>query len=354
MTTERGSVSTPPVASQDTESDVGTLADELASRLVQAKSAQAKADALTNSIAGLEVDVIDADMNQVELPSGLSPDEAAAIGSLLARQRKLSAMLRIYGPGEPEEEDDSNLNARLREAYEALDLWLNAPTESVSKLPAHGARILLLAATIAALYGAWTWHPAVLALLVPVAAPIGLLLNRSDDRVWRRLGAKQRFERTKLPPPIDWEPDAVKARHEQVLEQIEAHAARLEAANAPVEDNEPVRTFGEISLEAVEVGHALESRAKRAGLDMEAMDATALNRLEAAGATSAARTTLRNQRDEKNRLTRESSDIRDATWRILNGRKTAIAGPLENLGTSSRFEDLESAIEALRRSHDIA
>ena len=332
---------------EQTPASTDDLADELTQRLSYAQELQRQADQLTDRIAELEVSVIAAEVRPFPDLKSLSPDDAANIGSLLVRQERLAGLLSALGPGDTTEvESDGNIAARLEEASSALDLWLHAPSESESKGAATGARLILLAATCAAIWGAIEYHPAVLALLIPVAAPIGLLLNRGDDKLWRRLGAKQRFTRTGVQPPREWDVDAVARRHEEIVQEMSTRErARERAAMLEIQSQsdatEATDNFAELSMQLVEVTQRLTARAERAKLDLDALTQDQRHILIEYGEQADSRSELEAQRKERARLSSEAGDIRDDIWRILNRRDCTPHG------TATTFDALRAGLQQL-------
>ena len=85
----------PDVAKAGTEDDIDfvELTQTLEEKLERAETLQTEADSLTDSIADLELQMIEAEMRQNNTVLGLSPDEAGVIGDLLERQALLQAQL---------------------------------------------------------------------------------------------------------------------------------------------------------------------------------------------------------------------------------------------------------------------
>ena len=339
----------PDVAKAGTEDDIDfvELTQTLEEKLERAETLQTEADSLTDSIADLELQMIEAEMRQNNPVLGLSPDEAGVIGDLLERQALLQAQLGATETQSEERQEDDLLSPRLKEAHEALDLWLNAPSEPESKVAAHGARIFLLIATCGAIYGAIEYHPAVLALLIPIAAPIGLLLSRGEDKTWRRLGAKRRFDNTRVEPPKEWEVADVESRMSALSKQInnleQAEARRLQAKQKAQDLSD--KDYAELTVELVEVEQMLYARCRRANVDPQAIDEEIREQLHLAALDVRANTDLNRQRKERTRLVNEASELSDAVWRTLNQHEATPGG------TSTQVDELRSGIEQLKVTH---
>ena len=74
------------------------------------------------------------------------------------------------------------------------------------------ARLGLLLACLATVALAATVHLAFLVLLVPVGGAMSFLLWTGQDRTWRRMGARRRFESLRLELPSTWTENAVRMR----------------------------------------------------------------------------------------------------------------------------------------------
>ena len=152
------------------------------------------------------------------------PDAAAARGieAALDRRRGLVARLARVHEGTREERD------RLREARAALQLWLEAPRDGSREGAAGRMRKALLGAALLVVVAALSVHPVLLVLLVPVAGAGSFLSWSGQDRAWRRMGARRRFDATRLAGPKRWEAAPVQER----LAAIEALIAQREAGAA--------------------------------------------------------------------------------------------------------------------------
>jgi hypothetical protein len=338
-----------PVIGQDTQSSGATLLAELSDRLEVAVSLQGKADIMTAEIAELELAEIETSLKPRERPEGLSPDELIQMGGLLERRDHLRQDVQGFGANAAKPVDENRRLQALVDAEASLTLWLYPPKKDEAKWPALGARILLLIATIAAIWGAITWHWAVLLLLIPVSAPIGLLLNRGDDKTWRRLGAKQRLERTGVDGPVDWEKDAVNARLASVAREVKLLEQRLAEAAMPklarAQDPEALdASYAELHLELVEVEQQLAARVRRHKLDLDLEDknSPALAAFTEAARTAGQRARLKELQRDRSRLSSEAAEVRDNIWRALRTQ-----GYLED-NTSASAAALAEAIGLLR------
>ena len=151
-------------------------------------------------------------------------DAAAARGieAALDRRRALEERLARVREGTREERD------RLREARAALVLWLEEPRGGARERAAGRMRKALLGVTLLVVAAALSVHLALLVLLVPIAGAGSFLSWSGQDRAWRRMGARRRFETTRLAGPERWEAAPVRER----LAAIEALIAERGAGTA--------------------------------------------------------------------------------------------------------------------------
>ena len=154
----------------------------------------------------------------------LTLDAATAreIAAALDRRRGLEERLARVHEGTKEERD------RLREAREALRLWLDAPQSGAGESTAGRMRKALLGVSLLVVVAALSVHLVLLVLLIPIAGAGSFLSWSGQDLAWRRMGARRRFEATRLARPERWEDPAVRER----LAAIDALVAAREAWDA--------------------------------------------------------------------------------------------------------------------------
>ena len=151
-------------------------------------------------------------------------DAAAARGieAALERRHALEERLSRVHEGAREERD------RLREARAALALWLGEPRGGSRARAAGRMRKALFGVTLLVVAAALSVHLVLLVLLVPIAGAGSFLSWSGQDRAWRRMGARRRFDATRLAGPQCWEAAPVRER----LAAIEALIAEGEAGAA--------------------------------------------------------------------------------------------------------------------------
>ena len=157
----------------------------------------------------------------------LTLDAATAreIAAALDRRRGLEERLARVHEGTKEERD------RLREAREALRLWLDAPQSGAGESTAGRMRKALLGVSLLVVVAALSVHLVLLVLLIPIAGAGSFLSWSGQDLAWRRMGARRRFEATRLARPERWEDPAVRERLAAIDALVAAREARDAAGN---------------------------------------------------------------------------------------------------------------------------
>ncbi|MEM7404841.1 MAG: hypothetical protein AAF458_06075 [Pseudomonadota bacterium] len=332
-------------------SDAAELPDDPVARaraeLQLCLAAQRDLSALSDDVAALEVECIEADLATGKSATGLdlSPQDAARLGTILSRRDALQAELQtLIGRKPADELSPDAQTARMEAGITALQNWLDAPHVQDSKKAATLARIVLLMATFIVGWGAWILHPALLLLLIPIAGPISLMLRRGENTEWRRMGARQKFEQTGLEIPAAWEQEPVEARVKTLSDQLE----RARSAPAQVEDitDEEARKdtrFAELSIEQVDIELALDKLLEKAGVTLETLTDKQHAALEQAAAGARARQRLEQIRKQHETLKRENEDRKDGIYRMLSAEGVAPPeGRADIAALSAGISELES------------
>ena len=157
----------------------------------------------------------------------LTLDAATAreVAAALDRRRGLEERLARVHEGTKEERD------RLREAREALRLWLESPQSGTGESTAGRMRKALLGVSLLVVVAALSVHLVLLVLLIPIAGAGSFLSWSGQDLAWRRMGARRRFEATRLARPERWEDPAVRERLAAIDALVAAREARDAAGN---------------------------------------------------------------------------------------------------------------------------
>jgi len=304
-------------------------ADAAREQLTLVMDGQRQLAKLAAQVASLEVDCIEADVGVGQSAAGLqlSPQDAAKLGILLARKHALEQELaKIVGKPESHQSDDELL-PRLDEAIEALGAWLEAPHVKESKRAATLARVVLLMGTFIVGWAAYIFHPALMVLIIPVAGPISLILRRGENTQWRRMGAKQRYERSRQTEPHEWQEEAVMERLEELKKERHKRANRaLTVADVKPNDEVLDERFAELTYEQVDIDLTLERALRAAGLNPDELDDAKLSALDRAAKAAQTRQQLEQVRKQRAALKQETERRKDDIFRFLSAQGFAPDG----------------------------
>lgn len=330
------SSSDPPklrVVSSD-DADLKDMLDPAAQardKLAQVVAANQKLASLAERIAELEVACIESDMGASQTASTLdmNPQDAVRLGTLIERKRALEDELNaLLGASKEPNAEPEDQETRRENATDALQAWLDAPQVKDSKRAATLARVVLLMAVIILGWAAYVLHPAMLVLVIPIAAPISMFLRRGENTAWRRMGAKQRFELTGLPGPELWEEEPAATRLDEIRKEL--HALRNRPAEIPgpgPDEDELDARYAELTYEQVDVELNLQRALDAIGRSsLDDLDESELDALDKAAGASRARKRLDLVIRERDSLKRESEDRKDEVYQFLSSRGAAPAG----------------------------
>ena len=311
-----------------------------ASKLAELRGHEERLEALRAKRTDLEVERIVARTALRAARNDSEPEvtggDAAAIVGALDRIRRLesqsSARLATAGAGS---RDD--LIARLRAGEEALGAWLDA--ERVEAGASSGGRIArqaLLLACLAIVALALAVHLAFLVLLVPVGGAMSFLLWTGQDRAWRRVGARRRFERLRLEAPAAWTADAVRERRRalaRIAEQVRERASAPGSEGAVEEPELPGA-----DLDAARSG--LRDALAAAGLDADRLDGPAEAALRAIARVHRAEQALKEVVEEMAGEREHADAIREPLYR--DPARDAAASPDHDAGTGLPAAGMEN------------
>ena len=219
----------------------------------------------------------------------MNPQDAVRLGTLIERKRALEDELNALLGADENNAEPEDQETRREDASDALQAWLDAPQVKDSKRAAMLARVVLLMAVIILGWAAYVLHPAMLVLVIPIAAPISMFLRRGENTAWRRMGAKQRFELTGLPGPELWEEEPVATRLDEIRKELHALRNRPAEIRRADEDELDAR-YAELTYEQVDVElnlqRALDAIGRSSLDDLDEPELDALNK--AAGASRGA------------------------------------------------------------------
>ena len=291
------------------------------SRLAELRGREERLEALRERRTDLEVERIVA---EVELRGALgearpevSGAKAGAIVDALDRVRRLeserSARLAFAEAGVRSHDE---LLARLRAGDDALGAWMAADREDAGSSSGRRiARRALLGACLAILALAFMVHLAFLVLLVPVGGAMSFLLWTGQDRAWRRMGARRRYDALRLEAPAAWTEDAVRERRRAlslIAERVRHRASIPEHDDA---DAEAVDWAVELDAARSDLRVALAA----ADLDESRLDESAEAELRALARVWRAERALEGVAEEVAGERDEAGAIRESLYRSLAG-----------------------------------
>ena len=189
------------------------------STLLELRAHEERLHALCARRIDLEVERIVAESELRAVRAGSGPEvpgaAAGAVVDALDRLRRLesshAARLAFIDTGARSHEE---LLQRLQAGDDALGAWLGADREGAGAGGRRTAKQVLLAVCFAILVLAFAVHLVFLVLLVPVGGAMSFVLWTGQDRAWRRMGARRRYESLRLEVPAAWTEDAVRERRD--------------------------------------------------------------------------------------------------------------------------------------------
>ena len=275
---------------------------------------------------------------RTEADPKVSGAQADAIVDALDRLRRLEsrhcAQLAYAGAGVRSQEA---LIERLRAGDDALGAWIEAGHGDEGAAGRRIAKQALLVVCLAILALAFAVHLAFLVLLVPVGGATSFLLWTGQDRSWRRMGARRRFERLRLEAPSSWTEVAVRERRRAlslIAEQVRERASTPVGDGADAEQ-EDVRA----DLDAARSD--LHDALAVAGLDKDRLDESAEAALRAVARVHRAGQALHGVVQEGERD--GAGEVRESLYRSL--AREGKAAPDGDASTGA----LEQGMEKLRR-----
>ena len=271
----------------------------------------------------------------------MSGRDAAAILDALDRLRRLEsrhcADLAFARAGVRTQEE---LIEHLLAADDALSAWLEADRGDAGA--SSGRRIakqVLLAICLAVLVLAFMVHLAFLVLLVPVGGAMSFLLWTGQDRSWRRMGARRRFERLRLEAPAAWNDEAVRERRRAVARLAEQVRER---ASLPREDDAGVEAR-DLHADLDAARSDLHDALAAAGLDAGRLDEPVEAALRAAARVRRSEHALQGVVEEMAGARDGAGAIRESLYRSL--ARNAEAAPDGDASAGA----LEAGLDRIRR-----
>lgn len=314
------------------------------SKLVELRGHEERMHALRNRRIDLEVERIVATTELrtmrteagAEIPGAAASSVIDALDRLRSLESRRAALLASAGG-----DDDTReaLLKRLQAGTDALGTWLDADRARAESRGMRIAMLGLLLACLAIVAIAATVHLALLVLLVPVGGAMSFLLWTGQDRAWRRMGARRRFESLRLELPSTWTEDAVRMRLRALSLAAEGLQRRETDGGDEEVDENPAIAPDDLEVARSELRAALAG----AGLPGDSVDETTEWRLRAVARAWRAGRALRGVAEDLSGERAGADAIRESIYRDLSR-----AGAAPPDGDAS-VDALEAGTDRVRR-----
>ena len=315
------------------------------SRLAELRGREERLEALRERRTDLEVERIVAEVELRGAGGEARPEvsgaKAGPIVDALDRVRRLeserSAHLAFAEAGVRSHDE---LLERLRAGDDALGAWMAADREDAGSSSGRRiARRALLGACLAILALAFMVHLAFLVLLVPVGGAMSFLLWTGQDRAWRRMGARRRYDALRLEAPVAWTEDAVRERRRALSLIAERVRHRASTPKDDDTDAEAVDWAAELDAARSDLRVALAA----ADFDESRLDESTEAELRALARVWRAERALEGVVEEVAGERDEAGAIRESLYRSLAGEGGSAAD-----GDASA-DALEAGLDKRRR-----
>ena len=228
---------------------------------------------------------------------------------------------------------------RLQAGDDALGAWLGSDREGAGAGGQRTAKRVLLLFCFAILALALAVHLAFLVLLVPVGGAMSFLLWTGQDRAWRRMGARRRFESLRLEVPAAWTEDAVRERRD-ALSLVAERVRERESAPGDEDDKaEKTRLSADLDTARSDLHEALAA----AGLAHDRFDQSTEARMRALARAWRAEQALQGIVEDLAGERAGAGEIRESIY-----RKLAREGEASPDGDAS-VDALEAGVERISR-----
>ena len=313
-------------------------------RLAELRGHEERLEALRARRTDCEVEriVAKAALRTARTDSGpeVSGPDAATIADALARLRRLESQYSAHRAfAEAGVRSGDEMIERLRAGDDVLGAWLAADRDDAGPARGRIAKQALLVACLAILALAFMVHPAFLVLLVPVGGAMSFLLWTGQDRAWRRVGARRRFERLGLDAPAAWTEDAVRERRRslaRIAEQVRERGSTL--------GSEGIDADGERLRAGVDAARSdLHDALAAAGLGADRLDGPTEAALRAVARVYRAEAGLQEVAEEVAGEREGAGAIRESLYRRLARDGVATTDGDASAGT------LEAGLQRVRR-----
>ena len=314
------------------------------STLLELRAHEERLNALRARRIDLEVEriVAESELRAVRADSARDIPGASAgtVIDALDRLRRLestrAAHVAFINTGARSHEE---LLQRLQAGDDTLGAWLGADREGAGAGGQRTAKRVLLLFCFAILALAFAVHLAFLVLLVPVGGAMSFLLWTGQDRAWRRMGARRRYESLRLEVPAAWTEDAVRERRDAL--SLVAERVRERESAPGEEDDKAEETRLSADLDTARTG--LHEALAAAGLAHDRLDQSTEARMRALARAWRAEQALQGIVEDLAGERAGAGEIRESIY-----RKLAREGEASPDGDAS-IDALEAGVERISR-----
>ena len=310
--------------------------------LAELRDREARLRALRSRRADLEVERIVAGVElRADRPgpdANVPGAAAAAIVDALDRLRRVEAGLtarRVLAAAGVRSDDEAM--DRLHAGDDALGAWLDADRDEAGAAVRRIAKQVLLVVCAGIVALAIGVHVAFLVLLIPAAGATSFLLWTGQDRAWRRVGARRRFERLRLEAPAAWTENAVHERRRALSRLAERIRERASACVEEGPEADEAHLEDDLESARSELREALAA----VGLDQDRLDERAEAALRATARVHRAEHALEGISAEMAEQREGAGAIRESLYRRL--AREGRAAPDGDASTDALEAGLERA-----------
>lgn len=253
------------------------------------------------------------------LDRSIDPALALRIGAALARRRELEQGTHSADGSRTGSPGDSVDGMRAGRA--ALQLWLDDTREPKPRGPALAAKITLLIATVVSIWAAIAVHPAFLILLLVVIGPVSFAMGRGQDKDWRRVGARRRYDMSGLAGIPDWNEAAVRIRMQELDDLLAASGGEDTLGSHPERQTDAVAEEEAVS-DIVGLDAAIAADLADAGLSDDDTRGEMGKWLRLVARADRSHRSLEQAKHDRGRLRSEAGELRDQLQQFLQSMGT--------------------------------
>ena len=292
-------------------------------RLRSLEACEEKLRALREQESELEVEHMAEDAAlrgaAARLDRSIDPALALRIGAALERRREMEQGTHTADGNDSGPSGDS-VDA-MRAGRAALQMWLDDTREPKPRGPALAAKITLLIATVVSVWAAIAVHPAFLILLLVVIGPVSFAMGRGQDKDWRRVGARRRYDMSGLADIPDWSEDAVRRRLQELDDSLAASGGAGTPGSSTERETDAVADE-EVASDIAALDAVIAADLAEVGLSDDDTRGETGKWLRLVARADRSRRSLERARHERGRLRSEAAELRGQLRQFLHSMGT--------------------------------